>query len=342
VLVVGGCGGASAPKATGTSSAIDHAICDQYVKCVGDTTPAGLASVLAAYGKSGACWGSGDEDVCLDACRKGLSQTHAVYPMDAACPECLVNADCVGASGGPACDSGGVCVGCTDDSTCSGATPVCATGAHQCVACNVATDCGGGACVGHACVACDSDADCGGSRRCDRSQHACVQCLYDTDCGGTEVCTSGACCQPESCALIAKAQGINPDAVLCGPVQSSRCPGAMLECGDCSRGICTGGVWPQQCSLAGQACSPTSSGDCFPNEICTYSPAMGTYQCATDVRGQACDYNRSCDDYRLICDDYFDTTQKGTCRNYCQGDSECSAGQHCTAPYDHATFNVCQ
>jgi hypothetical protein len=340
--VLAGCGGGAATTSVGAKTQSQHAVCDQYVKCVGDTTPAGLASVLAAYGKSGACWGSGDDDVCLDACRKGLSQTHAVFPMDAACPECLGNTDCAGASGGPACDtSAGRCVACTDNSTCSGATPVCATGASTCVECNAASDCGGGACVGHVCVQCDSDDDCSGTKRCDRSRHTCVACLHDGDCM-TGVCISGGtCCQPESCAFVAKTVSIDPNAILCGQVASDRCPGAMIDCGTCSRGICTGGEWPQQCSLGGQPCTPATSGTCLPNELCTYSPTMGSYQCATDVRGQSCYYDQPCDDYRLVCDDYFDTSQKGTCHNYCQSGSECRSGESCKPPYLDATFSVC-
>ncbi len=128
----------------------------------------------------------------------------------------------------PACFADG-CVECTTDDHCIGAAggPACDTVSHTCVACNVGSDCTAplAACLDHACVRCDDRADCSApTPAC--IANACVQCESRADCAApTPACTSNACVQCE----------MNMD---CPTAGASRCAGST--CGMCmGDGDCT-------------------------------------------------------------------------------------------------------
>lgn len=82
-------------------------------------------------------------------------------------------------SGGVVCDGAGACVACTMASDCGGGTPACDTATHTCVACIDDTTCSGGtprcAVASHTCVECLGDGDCsGGTPTCNLTSHVCM------------------------------------------------------------------------------------------------------------------------------------------------------------------------
>jgi hypothetical protein len=317
----------------GAATSAPHAICDQYVACVGQTTPQGLAAVLAAYGSSGACWTSAAQSVCLEACRTGLRDTSRAFPKVTACIECLGNDDCSSSPNGHAC-SAGKCVQCSDDSFCSGQTPACSGG--KCVACTENAHCAGhGVCDrGRAtCVACGGDSDCPSSApRCDRSGSAprCVGCLRSSDCPGGGSCEGGSCCQPETCAELANAWHVDS---ICGTTYSLKCSNANVTCAGCSRGTCDSTDFnPPQCTSEGTSCMPGMSGACLSDEVCTYVPNVHGYQCAKDRRGSTCVYggpSQNCGDNRFSCDG-ANLVNDGVCRAYCLTVADCRSTEKCS------------
>lgn len=134
------------------------------------------------------------------------------------CVECVVDADCGGAT--PACDGLSkrcvACrgaVGCAAPYVCSPSAPVCVLPcvdavdcpgfidgcrAGVCSACNEDADCGALFCdVPHGrCVTCLTDAQCGDATRCDPVNDVCVECVRNADCDASEVCFEGACRDP--------------------------------------------------------------------------------------------------------------------------------------------------
>jgi hypothetical protein len=84
----------------------------------------------------------------------------------------------------------GLCVQCTDETTCSGATPQCNTTTKQCVPC-VGEGVRTGACNAdqvcnslNLCVQCLTDAQCDGETpRCNTATNTCVACLNSAQCG---------------------------------------------------------------------------------------------------------------------------------------------------------------
>jgi hypothetical protein len=329
LLLILGCDSSGA----GSQQAAAHVICDQYVECVGHTTPQGLAAVLAAYGSAGACWTSAAEKVCLDACRTGLRDTRHAFPNESACPECLGDADCAGLPGTPAC-SGGRCVQCNADSFCGGATPACA--GERCVECAADAQCAGrGVCdlSAHRCTPCVKDADCPQQvPYCaqQNGQNHCVTCRSDSDCGGG-VCEGGSCCQPESCAEIAQYWSVGSGQV-CGSTYSIRCSRGTVYCPACTRGSCDSNFNPPLCTLEGTACTPGMSGDCLADEVCTYFPNGHGYICAKDIRGSECVYggdSYKCNDYHFDCDG-ASLAANGVCRAYCLTAADCRPNEKCS------------
>jgi hypothetical protein len=318
-----------------------HAICDAYVACVGQTTPAGLAAILAAYGSEGACWTSTAQNVCLDACRTGLQQTRKAFPAETSCPECLSDGDC----GGRACDtSAGKCVDCTSNQHCGGATPACAS--QKCVECAATSDCASGVCDRYTnrCTACVSDQDCSGATphclKRDNQPSRCAACARNSDCPSNS-CDDGACCVPETCDEIAKYWSISVGEV-CGSTYSIRCNNATVYCDACSRGSCDTGFNPPMCTLEGTACTPGLSGACLPDEVCAYYPTKKQYECAKDIRGSECVYggdSYKCNDYRFNCDG-ANLVNDGVCRAHCLNQTDCRANEKCSI-YPELGYGIC-
>ena len=91
-------------------------------------------------------------------------------------PQCTQNTDCSGAT--PVCDTTSqICVACLASSDCSGDTPVCDTSTESCVGCLTGSDCSGATPIcntsTNTCVGCASDADCS-STVCDVDTGSCV------------------------------------------------------------------------------------------------------------------------------------------------------------------------
>ncbi|MEZ4363089.1 MAG: right-handed parallel beta-helix repeat-containing protein [Kofleriaceae bacterium] len=61
--------------------------------------------------------------------------------------DCTADRECAGTATPYCLVDDGVCVGCLNDSQCSGATPVCAAATHTCEACTADTQCASGVCL---------------------------------------------------------------------------------------------------------------------------------------------------------------------------------------------------
>ncbi len=191
----------------------------------------------------------------------------------------------------PACFADG-CVECTTDDHCIGAAggPACDTVSHTCVACNVGSDCTAplAACLDHACVRCDDRADCSApTPAC--IANACVQCESRADCAApTPACTSNACVQCE----------MNMD---CPTAGASRCAGST--CGMCiGDGDCTHMAGNPRC-VAGtcRACTvATETTDCGLDSCnpvtntCTGTRRGSRTTCLTCVTDSECGAGLTC------------------------------------------------
>ncbi len=340
----GACGSSSGASDGGSAASGSHAICDQYIACIGSTTPEGLGAIVATYGPNGSCWSTGNEALCLDACRTGIKNVRKVFPDEKACPECLSDADCTSSPNGRACDvKAGRCVACTKDANCSGATPACNVTKNACVACTKDTHCASGSCdvVKNECVSCTSDAQCGGATpRCKKGpKPACVACLSGADCT-TGACSGNTCCQPESCGELKAMWGINPNTWICGSTYSSKCSGAIVQCGGCTKGTCKSAAI-SRCSLEDTPCTPGVSGTCMNDEVCTYVPNKSGYICTQDIRGAECVYGAEsykCNSYKFSCEG-ANLVTNGKCRAYCKTNVDCP-GSTCGF-YAELGYGIC-
>lgn len=160
-------------------------ICVQYVRCIAATNPGGLGLVSEQYAAGGSCWRTTPE-LCSGACLTGLRQNHEAFPGEPACPECISNAQCSGAT--PVCDrSSGECVRCASDADCGSTAPACDRSTNTCVACITDAHCPSSrpACdrERRACVECTSFEHCGADRpHCHAPTQRCVPCLRDANC----------------------------------------------------------------------------------------------------------------------------------------------------------------
>lgn len=60
--------------------------CEQYLACVGATTPESLPTYEGAYGLDSACWEDDKSSTsCEDSCYLGLNAYQETYPMEEAC-----------------------------------------------------------------------------------------------------------------------------------------------------------------------------------------------------------------------------------------------------------------
>jgi hypothetical protein len=334
----------------GSPNGAQSPICERYVHCATQATPASAAAVIAAYGPSGTCWSSTPAvaNDCTSACVAGIAQLHNLAPS--ACPICLGDNECSGAT--PACNvSAGECVACMTDAQCpSGA---CDTSKHRCVACNKDADCKDSQApvcdlVQHTCApGCVSDANCTSpsAPHCDAPSHQCVECTtsaqctgavgsscdpitlrcgctFPWDCPGGGVCASGGtCCTPKKC-----------PAGACGSMNDG-C-GNTIDCGTCARGTCSSDTnGNNTCSTAGSACTP-GPGACLGTERCLPDRTTHAYVCAPDEEGQQC-LASSSGDCNFLTGHSVDTytcaggSPFGKCAPYCVTNGDCAGTATC-------------
>lgn len=253
----GGAGGGAGNAAGGA------AICEQYLDCAADTNPAGLAVIIAAYGKTGSCWAQGDHELCESACHAGIVALHQSAPHSEACNRCEQDSDCPTAL--PACDAQRrACVECNTDSNChTSSAPACDSASQACVECTTNAHCTNPVkpvCDGEArsCVGCLQSSDCKspGQAVCDPATHGCRGCKNDSECG-TGACESGTCVE---CTTDAQCSSAKPH---CNPMLR-----ACVECvGDqeCGAGVCFFGSCCGQnaCATNGLECGLTADLACI-------------------------------------------------------------------------------
>jgi len=332
-------GAGSADASTGDAQ---PAICARYVSCATAVQPASAAAILAAYGPAGSCWATTPEVAadCNTACRLGIAQLHDASPS--ACPICLADAECSGAT--PACDTAqGACVACTSDVHCPGAA--CDTSAHACVECLTDQNCTNDSTPvcntdQHRCVpGCLSDVQCRSpsSPHCALATHSCVECTDSAQCSasaagpvcfsdfrcgcsgsgqcGTGECspTSNQCCMATSC-----------EPGFCG-LHTDSC-NVQHDCGACAAGVCQGGI----CNASGLACTPGAN-DCG-QQRCMFDRVDQTYVCQKDEEGKQCLLSTDCS---FLAGNHLDTYMCtgrgsfGTCQSWCLTNGDCNPGESC-------------
>lgn len=172
---------------------------------------------------------------------------------------------------------------CMRPADCAAPFGVCELGAHRCVQCLSAAQCGSG----QVCVAnrCQPSASCMTSRTCsglvcDTARMVCVECLGDVDCPMGQVCRAQSCAAPPT------------------RCTSSRQCSMFDQVCHIARGICVECETDVDCPM-GSLCSPESTcrpQACAPNSTMCLSP---TRMRACDARGAAlterdCGTNETC------------------------------------------------
>jgi hypothetical protein len=321
------------------------AICARYVSCATAATPAGAAAVIAAYGPGGSCWTTTPAVAadCTTACKTGIAQLHTAAP--AACPLCLGDAECSGAT--PACDGKkGQCVACTADTYCPGGA--CDLTSGVCVECTGNQQCTTSQkpicdTTSHKCVAgCLSDAGCTspGASHCDAASHKCVECTADGQCAGNPngpvcngfthacgclldlQCPTFSCIQGQATCCVAK----TCDANACGMVDNG-C-GGKHDCGACAKGTCQTST--STCSTLGAACTPGGT-DCSGTERCLFDQKKAVHVCSLNAEGKTCLATSDCKAYSGNTDAFFcvGAGGLGKCSPYCVTQADCTGTQTC-------------
>jgi hypothetical protein len=256
-------------------------------------------------------------------CTSGVCDT-----KDNECGYANGDGPCTASNGSTVCRSGkcgatGVCAGCTMDSDCGGATPVCNTTTGICVQCTTSAMCSGATPVCDAatstCVPCNGDNGSTASDPCSTTAHpfcfvsgamtgACGKCAADSDCPTGKVCntTSGLCVagcfQDSECA---SGQWCNsPAAGTAGTCVPKLANGTPLPATPSSVATCTSAVGARVCV----------SGVCDKDNACGLAngdgPCTDPNVCRTDM----------CDSAKMVCG-----------APGCAGDSDCPAADYCAA-----------
>jgi hypothetical protein len=372
-----GGGGTAGTISAGGSAGVEDAgappaVCEDYIACVAESTPAGLAAVLAAYGKSGSCWQQGDRSLCEQACHSGIVAAHKAFPKAKTCNVCDTSADCT--SSAPACDPATLrCVECVSNSDCSDpGKPACDSAARSCVACTNDSHCASPnqpECdlATHSCVQCTNSTHCSvwTGPVCDLSSHQCRDCATDAECG-SGACHAGQCkeCKTDAQCPLAKPH--------CGSL--GVCVGCVKD-SECSPGVCTFGscCGVNACAKNGVECGstvdlgcifqPIACGQCTANNLCVngscktkpentcvpspcaskkcgYVPEKNAYDCVAGssycTANKACDPGFKCVKSSVSGSDYY------TCQNYCVTSADCANAKTCQPANGPTSYGVCK
>ena len=336
--IVGGCQNPALPVCLETGECVECSDTDRS-RCTGNTPACDVdegackgcssdeqcAFDAAGPSRTPACASTGACEICsgtnVTACEPGQ-----VCDADGTweCRGCLADSECFDATPWtPACKmqataAVGMCVQCTDtnDSACSGTTPVCNVPDSVCRACEDDAECSGDTpiCAGTgACVECtDTDADrCIGEKHvCLWPEGRCVACLVDEESGVCKRCyvddpdcgnsTSGFVCFEGDTS--SQTEGYCVEG--CRGKDGNRCPidPVELHCtsADESIGQCLECVSDAHCSVPAPACAAWS--------VCVECSATNKTQCGEDK--PAC------------------KVQDGVC-GPCENDDECSGSLVC-------------
>lgn len=206
--------------------------CDSNAECLNPLAP------ICSTGHK--CVGCNAPGIATDSCEKSNAATALCAP-NGSCVACLTDTTCPAATPicslssntcvacnsaqaaadscqkknalAPFCAPGGTCVACLNDSTCTGATPICSPSTSTCVACNSAEaasdSCGkknpamaacasSGAFAGQ-CVECTTSASCGVPTTpiCDQTTLRCRSCALDNECASKLGNLPGVCMSHE-------------------------------------------------------------------------------------------------------------------------------------------------
>ena len=134
------------------------------------------------------------EGACLDgacvSCRKNSDCGEGKYCQFNNCIDCAEDEHCEGVL---VCKNNKCVPPCSDNSDCSGDTPVCSE--KGCVQCLDSKDCSGNElCLDNVCkLECTEDYDCDGDQKCNLSDNHCYECLENADCLGGKRCVANKC-----------------------------------------------------------------------------------------------------------------------------------------------------
>lgn len=229
---------------------------------------------------------------------------------------------------------------CSSDADCSGALPLCQSGA--CVACRSSRDCAEGErCVDFACEAaggaaseCDDDGDCPADRpRCLRGadEGVCIApCAADDECPGG-ACLDGTC---QSCDPNPRSRLLT-DPCVCDQDclgLASRCEGGICE-GDCTDVGCPPGL---ECAGDPASCVVCADVTREAGEACGCdSECAGALVCIGGRCGERCQFDETCG--RQECG--HELAAPATCRDVdaaCFRAGDAPLGQECTCNADCA------
>ncbi len=267
-------------------------------------------------------------------CTSGVCDT-----KDNECGYANGDGPCTGGNGDLVCRSGncgsnGTCVGCTMDSQCSGATPVCNTTSGLCVQCTSSTQCSSGTPV------------------CDATSSTCVPCNGDNGSTASDPCSTTS--EP-FCFLSGSMMG------QCGKCATdSDCQGHTGDICDTTSGLCvTGCDSDAQCG-ATQWCNnpPGAAGTCVPklsngtplpgtpSDVSTCTTAVGMRVCVSgvcDTKDNACGYangdgpcggnaqcrDNTCDPSTMTCMPSTSSSSSSGSAGMCVTDSDCPSSEFC-------------
>ncbi len=176
------------------------------------------------------------------------------------CVDCLVDGDC----GSKFCVLG-KCEACRTNADCSGTTPSCWPGDHECHgSCGQGTACPNNAklcdSATGACAACRTDADCpsGDERHCLATTGRCVACATVADCGaGVRACTAAGrcaeCLSNADCPATAAVCDLEELKCKAGCTSDAQCGGTKPKC-DLRRSECVYCLGTSDCPPATPVC----------------------------------------------------------------------------------------
>jgi MYXO-CTERM domain-containing protein len=267
------------------------------------------------------------------------------------CNPCVTDAQCVATPATPACQASGFCGQCsaTNQTACTGSTPVCITSIGECGGCLTNANCSGNTPVcnttTHLCAPCTGDGAAGGCTNpafpaCQTSGPLAGSCTECSATNGTQ-CTAGG--PTPTCLPTVGVCGCTTNAV-CGPNQICNgqppacTPGCITGTKDCTGGLtCTvqdGGIGVCTAPCTGNVDCPTN-----PNRVCKNPGAAGTcVQCLGDPDCTAFGANLVCNLTTNTCGE-CSPTNGTTCTTSGNG-SVCRPNDTCGCNTDTDCGNV--